>query len=881
MEDNMRPHHQKPPRYSQVILGWLLRDAWDTPLGDFEEYFNHLVSTRGVVYARWWYRLQVIALLPGRIYEKFYWTIAMLKNYITVALRSLRRKKGFAAINIAGLAVGLACCLLIGAYVYHENTYDRYHQDADRIYRIVYKWDQTIDPPPPPPEEYGAWGPAAPGPILEQEFAAIEQAVRFSGGHTLLLTRDEESHVEENYYFADSTVFSMFDFNLIQGNPETALAAPNSIILTETSARKYFGIENPMGQSLFIDGEHPLTITGILEDLPQRTHFDIDMLISMATFEDDAPDYVFGWGYVDFFTYVKLAAHSDIDALRAQMPEFIERHVYPDPETRSATFFIEFEPLTAAYLSPKQDHVTIGPQGNAANLRIFQIAGFFILIIACINYMNLATARSLDRAREVGMRKVLGSERRNLIGQFLMESILLALFAMGIAFGLALVSAPLLAMASGAYFPMYLLLHPGTIAIAFGLAVFVGMLAGSYPAFILSAFNPIKVIKGAFKRTRQGIVFRRSLVLGQFSVSLILLISTLVVYDQIQYMQQQDLGFEKEQQLLLNFGHDGQVNENLSTFLETWESLPAVHSAAATRSVPGGFRPNATAFIEDINGEFREETFQVFEIDYDFIDQFDLEVVAGRGYSRDFLSDTSQALVLTEAAAKLYGYSNPGEIVGKRFEQWGSEGQVIGVVKDFHHQSLHKQIAPLSLRLYPMASRYFVLRLDTQNIQQTLADIEAIWMERIPHRPFLYSFLDETFDAQYQSEQRFGALIGIFAGLAIFIACLGLLGTAAYSAQQRTKEIGVRKVLGASMVDIVRLLSREVLILISIAFLVAVPLAYIGLNRWLDTFSYHTTINIMIFLAAGAVLLLVTLLTISYQTLRVATAAPVKSMRYE
>ena len=873
--------HHTPPRFFQALLGWLLRDDWDTPLGDFEEYFNHLAATRSPFYARWWYRLQVLRLFPGRIYEKFYWSIAMLKNYITVALRSLGRQKGFAALNIIGLAVGLACCLLIGTYVHHETTYDQHHEHADRIYRVVYKWERSIDPPRPALDEFGAWGAAAPGPALEEDFAAVEQAVRFSGGHSLLLTRDDISHVEENYYFADSTVFSMFDFSLTQGNPETVLTAPNTLVVTESIAQKYFGTENPMGKSVLIDGEQPLTITGVMEDLPAGTHFNIDMLISMPTFEDSAPDYVFSWGYVDFFTYIKVAEDYDINALRAQMPAFTMRHVYPDPGEREITVFIDFEPLADAYLSYKNDHTTIGPQGNAANLRIFQLAGFFILIIACINYMNLATARSLDRAREVGMRKVLGSQRRTLIGQFLMESILVVVFAMIIAFGLALVSAPLLALVSGAYFPTYLLFNPVTIAIALALAVVVGILAGSYPAFILSAFNPIKVIKGAFKRTRQGIVFRRSLVLGQFSISLILLISTFVVYDQIRFMQKQELGFEQEQQLLLNYGFDGEVNENLLSYLETWESLPAVRSAAASRSVPGSYRPNANALIEDASGEFREETFQVFEIDYDFIDQFNLELVAGRGYSRDFATDTTQALVLTESAARLYGYTDPADIVGKRFEQWGSAGRVIGVVKDFHHQSLHQQIAPLSLRLSPFSSQYFILQLDAADLQQTLADIENIWMERIPHRPFLYSFLDETFDAQYQSEERFGALIGIFAGLAIFIACLGLFGTAAYSAQQRTKEIGIRKVLGASVVDIVRLLSREVMMLISVAFLVSVPLAYIGLNRWLDTFSYHTSMNVLIFLTAGVVLLLVTMLTISYQTLRVATAAPVKSMRYE
>ena len=873
--------HHNPPPISEAILGWLLRDDWDTPLGDFEEFYNELATTHSVFRARWWYRAQVLLLFPTRIYEKVYWSIAMLKNYITVALRSLRRQKGFATINVAGLAVGLACCLLIGIYIYHETTYDHYHEHADRIYRVVYNSGEGLDAPKPPLQEFEAWGSAPAGPQLTQDFAAVENFVRFSGGHTLLLGHDTINHVEKNYFFVDSTVFAVFDFNLLRGNPETALAAPNSIVLTESSARKYFGSQDPMDQTLLVNNQFSMTVTGIMEDLPPQTHFDIDILLAMSTFEGGAPEYMFDWGYIDFFTYVLLQENHDLEALRAQMPDFVERRVYDNDAPTQDAFFVDFEPLKEAYLTPKTDHVIIGPQGNAMNLRIFLFAGLFILVIACINYMNLSTARSMDRAREVGMRKVLGSERRNLIWQFLMESALLSVFALVLAFGLALISAPLLRIVSGAYFPVHLLIHPVVIVVAFGLALVVGILAGSYPAFILSAYNPITVIKGAFKRTRQGLVFRRSLVLGQFSISLILLISTLVVYDQTQYMQNQQLGFTSEQQLVLEYGFDQEVNAALPSFLQTWESLPAVRSAAATRSVPGSYRPDANTSIENAQGEMETEVFQIFEVDYDFIDQFNLEVVAGRGYSRDFGVDTTGSLVVTEAAARLYGYANPEEIVGKQFDQWGRQGQVIGVVKDFHHQSLHREIAPLSLRLSAFACQYFVLQIDTKDVQQTLADIEDIWVERIPHRPFLYSFLDETFAAQYQSEKRFGALLGIFAGLAIFIACLGLLGTAAYSAQQRTKEIGIRKVLGASVPNIVGLLSREAIILTIIAFFVSAPLAYLGLNRWLDTFSYHTSINAFIFLSAGGVLLLVTMLTISYQTLRVATAAPVKSMRHE
>ena len=495
--------------------------------------------------------------------------------------------------------------------------------------------------------------------------------------------------------------------------------------------------------------------------------------------------------------------------------------------------------------------------------------------------MNLATARSVERAKEVGVRKVLGSERGVLIQQFLMESVVMAVLAMVLAAGLVVLAVPFFQQLSGIVFPAHLLRHPAVIALVLALTMVVGVLAGSYPAFVLSGFNPVLVLKGAFKRTKQGIVLRKGLVVSQFAISVILLISTLVVYDQVRFMQNQRLGFAQEQQLVIDFGHDSAVVDQLESLLETWETHPAVQAAAATRSIPGGYRPNAGTLIENPEGQMEQQSFQIFEVDYGLVEHLAIEVVAGRAYSRDFPSDTTQALMVNEAAARLYGYADPADIIGKRFDQWGSEGEVIGVIADFHHQSLHQRIAPLSLRLAPESTRFFLLRTDTRNLRQTLAELEAIWKERVPHRPFLYSFLDESFEAQYRAEERFGTLFGSFAGLALFIACLGLLGTAAYATEQRTKEIGVRKVLGASTLEIIKLLSKDIVVLLGLAFVVAFPLAYLGLERWLDNFPYRTELDVGLFLLSGGVILLLAVLTVSYQTLRAAIAAPVESLRYE
>lgn len=816
------------------------------------------------------------------MWRELIWEGSMLKNYMMVALRTMRRQKGFTAINIIGLAVGLACCLLIGVYVYHEATYDRFHQHADRIYRVIYDWQEGADAQKAPRSEFAAWGSAAPGPALAADFPEIEHMVRFSGGHTSLLSRDDLSFQEEDYYFADSSVFLMFDFDLLRGTPETALDEPDTIVLTETTARKYFSNEDPMGQTLLLENEVPLRVTGVMADLPFNTHFKMDMLISISTFESRAQDYKFqSWGYVDFFTYVMLREGHDLDALRAQMPAFIDRHIDEGMRTTEATRFIDFEPLTEIYLGPIADLSNIGPQGNAANLRIFTLIGVFILLIACINFMNLSTARSVERAKEVGVRKVLGSERAVLVQQFLAESIVIAVLSMVLAALLVVFAKPFFEQLSGMAFPGHLLSHPVVIALIVGVTVLVGAMAGFYPAMVLSDFKPALVLKGTFKRSKQGIVLRKGLVISQFAISVGLLISTLVVYDQVQFMQSQRLGFAQDQQLVIDFGHDGEVVGQLNSLMQTWEAHPAVYAAAATRSIPGGYRPNAGTTIENPQGQMQDESFQIFEVDFGVVEHLEIEVVAGRAYSTDFPSDSTQALMVNETAARLYGYANPEDIIGVRFDQWGKSGEVIGVIKDFHHQSLHQRIAPLSLRLAPNSTRFFLLRVDTQDIQQTLAELEGIWKERVPHRPFLYSFLDESFEAQYRAEEQFGTLFGSFAGLALFIACLGLLGTAAYAMQQRTKEIGVRKVLGASTREIVGLLSKEIVVLVGIAFLVAFPLVYFGLNNWLDNFPYRTGINIGLFFLAGGVILLIAFITISYQTLRAATAAPIESLRYE
>jgi len=808
----------------------------------------------------------------------------MLKNYVTLTFRTLRRQKVYAGINIIGLSMGLVCCMLIGLYVFHQSTYDSYHGNADRIYRLIYSQQEGDEAPKPSITEFRSWGSAAPGPQLKEHISDVVDMVRFSGGHTTLLSRDEAQFVEENYFYVDSTVFDVFDFPFVQGNPQTALDAPHSIVLTESTARRYFQDENPMGKTILQDNEIPLTVTGIMADLPDQSHFDIDMLMPMEAFIDSTNiGFIFeNWGYIDFFTYVLLPEEHDISNLKAQMPAFIDRYRNGYNEDNPTTLFLDFEPLQDVYLSKtRQDPVAIGPLGNATSLRLFTLIGLFILLIACINFTNLSTARSAERAREVGIRKALGSQRKTLVRQFLLESIVLSFISL---VGAALLLIPGIQVfnhLSGIQFPVSLLLHPWSIVILLGLCLLMGVLAGSYPAFVLSAFKPTRVLKGAFKHSRQGIYLRRGLVISQFTLSIILLVGTFIVFQQVRYMQNQTLGFDKEQQLVIDYGYDRTVIDQMTSMKATWLEHPSVQSVAVTRSLPGGYRPDAYTTIERANGEMESRDINIFQVDIGLIEHLGLEMAAGRPYSADFSSDSSAALVVNEAAARLFGYQNAADMVGRRFYQWGHEGVIIGVVKDFHHESLHKPIEPLTFSFEPTSTTYFVLNISTENVNRTLADLSGIWSERVPHRPFEYHFLDEEFDATYHSERRFGALFGWFTGLALFIACLGLIGTATYSAQQRRKEVGVRKVLGASISQVVLLLSKEIVTLVGVAFLVALPIAYFGMQQWLELFAHRTSMNLLVFLLAGLIVLCIALMSVSHQTLRAATMNPTTSLRSE
>lgn len=800
----------------------------------------------------------------------------MFKNYLKIAWRNLLKNKGYSIINIGGLATGLACFLLISLFISNELSFDTYHEKKDHIYRVVHHRSEED------PTDTWIWGNAPVGPALKSDFPEIVEKVQFSGISDILLEYNNRSFQESECFYVDPAVFQVFSWPLVSGNPKTALEAPYSIVLTETTAKKYFGNEDPLGKTLdgiggrAADGVY--TVTGIAKDIPQNSHFTFDVLMSMSSFYQTRPGIFDSWGYVDFYTYLEVAENFDQRAMESKISGFLDKHI--DPEERKEYYYnFSLEPLNNIYLHSMADRQP-GEVGSLSNIYIFSIIGLFILVIASINFMNLATARSMERAKEVGVRKVIGAERSGLIYQFLGESLILVVIASMIGLGLAAIGLPWLGNLTNRILGFESILSIPTLFLYFGITLFTGLLAGSYPALVLSGFKPISVLKGAFRTSPQGTNLRKGLVVFQFSLSIAMIASTVVVYHQLGFMLKKDTGFDKEQQLILDFNWDNTVLENSEVIKNELLALADVSSVSLSRTVPSSHFPAAGTNIETPKGTMENFEPYIFEVDNNFIQHYKIEVVAGRTFSPEFPADSISSLVINEAAAKSFGYSDPEAVVGKKFQQWGREGTIVGVVKDFNYLSLHQKVAPLTLRQVPYG-RYFSLRIHSANYKDALAAVEKKWAEIVPHRPFLYSFLDESFNEQYLADIRFRKLFTIFSCLAIFIACLGLFGLATYSAMLRTKEIGIRKVLGADLKTIVTLLSKDFIKLVGIAILIAVPFSWYAMEQWLNKYAYKIDIEWWVFVLSGILALCIAIFTISFQAIKSALANPVNSLRSE
>lgn len=805
----------------------------------------------------------------------------MWRNYLKIAWRNLLKKKVYSFINITGLAIGMACCALIFLFVQDELSYDTYHVNKDRIYRVAHG-SLATEGAKPDLESFWVWGNAPIGPALKNDFPEIDKVVQFSGRSDLMLAFKDNAFQEEGVFFMDSTVFDVFSWELVQGDPKNALVAPFSIVLTESAAKKYFGEEDPMGKTLKGSesagrsdaGDY--TVTGIMKDLPSNSHFRFSVLLSMSTFQKSRPDVFDNWGYVDFYTYFLVNDEFDQAAFEKKIPEFIDRRRGQDDY--KYTFVIE--PLKDVYLRTPALRQP-GETGSLINIYVFSVIGLFILVIAMINFMNLSTARSMERAKEVGIRKSMGADRKSLIKQFLGESIIIVFLAAIVAGLFVWFGMPLMAGLTGKELLIQNFVNWQTVPLCLAIMLFIGISAGAYPALLLSGFKPVSILKGIYKSDTRGINLKKGLVVFQFTLSIALIAGTMIVFFQMSYILDKDLGFDKEQMLVLDYNYDGLVNERSEMIKNNMEKIPSISSVAFSRSVPGSYFPNAGTGIQGPDGEMKWDGQAIFEVGLDFITHYGLELVAGRTYSRAYPSDSSSALIVNEATARQYGYTNPSDIIGKKFDQWGRAGEVIGVVKDFNYISLHRSIEPLTLPFSPYASRYLSLKVKPENLPQTIAAVEQVWKELAPHRPFLYSFLNEDFDHQYQADLRFRKVFTTFSVLAILIACLGLLGLATYTAEQRTKEIGIRKVLGAEVSSIVILLSKDFMKLVVMAILIATPISWYAMDRWLEGFAYKITVGWWIYPLAGIIAIVVALLTIGSKAIKAALVNPVQSLRTE
>ena len=712
-------------------------------------------------------------------------------------------------------------------------------------------------------------------PNAKDEFPEVESFVRITDDEVLVRKGDIKFQ-EKNSAWVDSSFFHVFDFKLLKGNPQTCLKDQFSIVFSESAAKKYFGKEDPIGQTLLLTGDaFPAKVTGVMKDIPENSQIKADMLLSMTTITQKfAPSIDSQWGSYGARAFLLLKNKTNATALQAKFPAFLEKRNGTEMKKSQMYPTLFLEPLRDVYLRSTRDG---HKAGNITNVYIFSIVAIFILLIACINFINLTTARSAERAKEVGIRKVVGALKTQLSKQFIGESIMLCLIAFILTIFFSWLLLPLFNQLAGKTISHSIFENPGYIAALFLASVGIGFLAGIYPALVLSSFKPVTVLKGKFATGTRGILLRKALVVSQFTISIGLIIATIIVYNQMRFMRNQDLGFSKDQMIVMDTYGDPAKD----AFKQSLTGIPNIKSVATSSSVPGSGNPGAYSEIENTKGDLQVANLDLYFVDFDYINQFKIKMVAGRGFSRDFATDTTQAMVLNEAAVKMFGYTSPQQAIGKRFKQWGREGKIIGVVKDFHFRSLQQPIKPLSMRIEPGGCNLVSANVSAANLPATLTAIENKWKTLLPNRPFSYFFLDEFFDKQYRSEERFGKLFLNFAVLAIFISCLGLLGLASYSTIQRTKEIGIRKVLGASTSNIVNLLSKDFLKLVAVSALIAFPIAWFSMHKWLEDFAYRIGVSWWVFLAAGILATLIALFTISFQAIRAAVANPVKSLRTE
>lgn len=790
----------------------------------------------------------------------------MFKSYFKIAWRNLLKNKAYTLINILGLVTGIACCLFIGLYIQHELSFDKFQPNGNRLVRVIMEYGY-----PNGERSKGNFTSTKVMPALARTFPEVETGARMDIATALIRTAADKEWEEKDLLYTDSTFFRMFSYKLLAGNAATALSGPGKVVLTASSAKKYFGNTNPVGQILRVGfSAVPYQITGIIEDYPSNSQIRFGLLASFSSTGEIQEETYWNANYT---TYLLLKRPEDRLSLQAKIPGFMKKEM----EGKSAaTITYNLEPFNSIHLhSPYYGFV---PTTSITYIYIIAAVALLILCIACFTYINLSTARSAERSKEVGIRKVVGAGKYQILWQFLIESVLLCMMALLISIGVVYMLLPAFNQLTGSRLSATRLFSPDLMAYAMLLVITTGLLAGSYPSFILSRFQPVKVLKG-FSRVSLGSWLRPTLIVFQFTISIVLIIATFIIQKQLHFIQHARLGYDRDQIVVLPM--DRKVNQSISALKNTFLASPDIRSVSASTSAPtqigSGYSMRTPAM-----GEKGGMTVIAAAIDEDYLKTTGIELAAGRNFTRQEAADTNSRMyfLINETTAQALGWTPEQALNQPIYFDNDVPGHVTGVVKDFHFASLHSKVAPLVL--FNENRRYTLLvKISGNNVQQTIAHLEKEWKKLVTHRPFNYHFLDEEYNSMYRSELRLGNIVNIFSGIAVLLACMGLLGLSSYAVYQRTKEIGIRKVLGASLTHITTLLSKDFLKLVLIAFLIASPIAWYAMHSWLQQYAYRIAIHWWIFALAAAGALLITLVTVSSQALRAALKSPVKTLKSE
>lgn len=881
-------------------------DYWLDISGDLEEIYRANVRNNKM-YPELRYLIQVLQLFRPSLMKSIVENsiisnhTIMFKNYFNVAFRSLQKNRLYSFINIFGLAIGLAAFLLINQYVAFEKSYENHIANKDDIYRVqldVYQNGELVYKS---SENYPGAGPA----LLEEYPEVISSAKLYNMGsknNVVITSENGEANPKalkhRRFLYAEAAFLPMFSNQMIMGDAATALEKPHTIVISESMAQKYFGEENPMGKLLRLEdddlNDELCTVTGVFKDVPENTHLKYDVLISFQTlFTRDTQGtgwakrrYGDGWQRKDFYTYVQLRPETDSKKLESQFPTLVDKY-NPDLQDRNSRYVLSLQPLTDIHLySQLTDEAEVN--GNGDGVFYISIIAFFILIIAWVNYINLSTARSFDRGREVGLRKVMGSYRSSLIVQFLVESLVINCLAMVLAFVLIFLSSNFFHNLSGTPLNYVIWSQSWFWAMVVAIILVGSLLAGVYPAFVLSSFKPIQVLHGKLRTSSSGVAMRKGLVIFQFAMSVALIVGTSTVFDQMEYMQSQDLGYDMDQVIVVerpsktDTSRDVRI-QNVKSFKTGLKQRPEIISVAGSTLLPGKKLRFKTPIRTNLQTQEEAVPLSIAGIDFDFAESMNMEIIAGRAFSEEHRDDLDSLVILTENASRALGFENPEDAIGKRIEierfRWSPS--VVGVIADYHQENLKEEKPKTLIYLSGGGSEYFMIKIDANNASQAIASVEEQWHKSFSGNPFDYFFLDEYFNSYYESERQFKDLFAAFSILAIIVGCLGLFGLSSFTAIQRAREIAIRKVLGSSVANIIQLLSKEFLILVGSATLIIWPLSYYLMDQWLSSYPYRIDIGWTSFAYSGIVVLMVTAITISYQTLKSATANPVDALNHE